>query len=281
MIDETSTSQRPGRSRRPLAAALTAVAVGALAFTVAVAGGLSGPAPGAAVPSAAPAEPAGVPSVEQGGSVVDAGWLVPLRRGATTTPAFRGGNGRGRTLGDITITKVDGARLSLETGDGWTRTIDATGATITRGGTTIVVGALAVGDTIVLRQARRADGTFTVTAIRVILPKVAGTVTGVAASSLTLAARDGTKVTVKLTSSTTYRVAGVKEAQLADVKVDMWIVAAGLRNDDGSLTASTVRAAAAGNHRSWGDWKPNGGRNGGSNRATPAPAGTQRPSSNG
>ena len=354
MIDETSASQRPGRSRRPLAAALAAVAVGALAFTVAVAGGLSGPAPGAAVPSAAPAEPAGVPSVEQGGSVVDAGWLAPSRRGATTTPAF-GGNGRGRTLGDITITKVDGARLSLETEDGWTRTIDATGVTITRGGTTIVVGALAVGDTIVLRQARRADGTFTVTAIRVILPKLAGTVTGVAASSLTLTTRDGTKVTVKLTSSTTYRlgkntvdksavkvgmqavatgtkaadgtltatsvtvkasqlagtvaavsgttititardgstvtaktttsttyrVAGVKDASLVDVKVDMWIVVAGLRNDDGSITASTVRAAAAGKHKGWGDWKPNGGRDDGSDQASPAPAGAGLPLANG
>jgi len=281
MIDETSTAPRPRRPRWPLAAALTAVAAVALVATLAVAGGLPGSAPGAAAPSAAPVGPAGVPSVEQGGSVVDVGWVTPARRGATTALALGGRAGRGLKAGGIAITKIDGARLSLVTEDGWTRTIDATGATITCDGATIVVGDLAVGDEIMLRQERQADGTFKVTAIRVILPKVAGTVTAITDSSLTLAARDGTKVTVKVTSSTTYRVAGVKDAALEDVKVEMWIVAGGLRNDDGSFTASAVRAAPAGKHKGWGDWKPNRGRNGGPNGATPAPDGAQPPSSNG
>ena len=335
-------------------------------------------------------------------------------------------------MGAITITKVDGTKLSLETADGWTRTIDAAGVEITRGGATIAVGDLAVGDEIVLRQKRQADGSFKVTAITVILPKVAGLVSDVAASgftlttrdgtkvavkltssttyrlgkekadksvvvdgmqavatgtkaadgsltataisvspskasgtvtdatssSLTLAAKDGaktvvrltssttyrlgkdevaksavkvgmqaaasgtkaadgtltatsvtvqasrvagtvtatsgstitltamdgTKVTVKVTSSTTYRVAGVKDATLADVKADMVIVAVGLRNADGSFSASAVTAAKigkAGGWRGWGDWKPFRGNGGGSNDASPAPAGSQKPTSEG
>jgi hypothetical protein len=335
-------------------------------------------------------------------------------------------------MGAITITKIDGTKLSLETADGWTRTIDATGAEITRGGATIAVGDLAVGDEIVLRQKRQADGSYKVTAITVILPKVAGLVSDVASSSLTittrdgakvtvkltsattyrlgkkkadksvvvdgmqavatgtkaadgtltatsivvspstatgtvsevtsagmtltardgtkttgkvtsaptyrngrhqahrpaiksgmqaaasgtraadgtltatsitvqasrvtgtvsatsgstitLAAMDGTKVTVKVTSSTTYRVAGVKDATLADVKVDMVIVAVGLRNADGSFSATTVNAATAGKGgwRGWGDWKSFGrGHADDPNKASPAPAGSQKPSSEG
>jgi len=350
MTDETSIAPRSRRLRWPIAAALMAIAAGALGFTIAVVAGLPAPAPGAAAPGTA--APAAAAPAEQGGSIVDVGWVAPASQGRAKAPALGGGPGRGSRVGGITITKIDGAKLSLVTADGWTRTIDATGATITRDGATIAVGDLAVGDQIVLRQQRQADGTFKVTAIRVILPKVAGTVTAVAASSLTLAAhdgtettveltasttyrlgkaaadksavkvgmqavvtgtkaadgtltatsvtvkasrvagtvaatsgstitvtaRDGSKIAVKVTTSTTYRVAGVEKAALADVKVDMWIVAEGVRNDDGSLSASTVAAAAAGKHRGWGDWKPN---RGGTDKASPAPAATQQPSSNG
>jgi Domain of unknown function (DUF5666) len=359
MMDETSIAPRSRRPRWPIAAALIAIAAGALGFTIAVVAGLPGsapaaPIPGAAAPAAAPADaaPAAAAPAEQGGAIVDVGWVAPAGRDNAKAPALGGGPGYGSRLGAITITKIDGAKLSLVTADGWTRTIDATGATITRDGATIAVGDLAVGDEIVLRQQRQADGTFKITAIRVILPKVAGTVSAVAASSLTLAARDGTKTTVKLTASTTYRlgkaaadasvvkvgmqavvtgtkasdgtltatsvtvkastvagtvaatsgstititardgskvavkvtsattyrVAGVEKAALTDVKVGMWIVVQGLRNDDGSFTASTVAAAAAGKHKGWGDWKPD---RGGPDKASPAPAATQQPSSNG
>ena len=268
-----------------------------------------------------------------------------------TAAESAGASARAQKLGGITITKIDGAKLSLVTVDGWTRTIDSTGATIKRDGATIKVGDLAVGDEIVLRQKREADGTFTVTAIRVVLPKVAGLVTDVGSSSLTLAPpdgakvvvkvtssttyrvgkdkveksavtvgmqavatgtkaadgtltatsitarasslagtvaavsgttitvtqRDGTKVTLKVTSTTTYRVLGVKDAKLGDVKVDMRIVATGLRNADGSFTAAAVGAGVGGKHKGWGGWKWPGGKP----DKNPAPAGTQKPPSDG
>ena len=238
MTEETTTSPPPRRSRWPIAAALAAVAGVALVATLAVAGGLPASDPDPASPPEAAATPAGAPSVDQG-RIVDVGWVAPTGRAVPNAPANGSNPGRASKLGQITITKIDGTKLSLETDDGWTRTIDATGATITRDGTTITVGDLAVGDEIVMRQKREADGSYTITAIRVILPKVAGTVTSVASSSLTLATRDGTKVNVKLTSSTTYRL-GKDAATKSVVVVGMRAVATGTRAADGTLTATSI-----------------------------------------
>ena len=70
-----------------------------------------------------------------------------------------GGFGFGRGgfgFGGITITAISGSNLSLETEDGWTRTIAVTSdTTITRAGTTIAFDDLKVGDQIVFRQDRQ------------------------------------------------------------------------------------------------------------------------------
>ena len=72
---------------------------------------------------------------------------------------------------DITITAINGSDLSLKTDDGWTRTISVTSTTtITKGGATITVADLAVGDQIAFAQDRSTGGTYTVTAIKIILP---------------------------------------------------------------------------------------------------------------
>ena len=62
--------------------------------------------------------------------------------------AFGGfGGGIARGLGGVTITAIDGSKLSLKTADGWTRTITVTtDTTITKGGQAIKVGDLDVGD---------------------------------------------------------------------------------------------------------------------------------------
>ena len=63
---------------------------------------------------------------------------------------------------------------------------------ITRAGTTIAVGDLKVGDEIVFRQNRQDDGTYTITEIRLVLPTVAGQVTKVDGSTITVQRLDGT-----------------------------------------------------------------------------------------
>ena len=71
----------------------------------------------------------------------------------------------------ISITGIDGSKLSLRTSDGWTRTIDSSGATITKSGRTIALADLKVGDQISFREARQSDGSYKVTAIQVLPAK--------------------------------------------------------------------------------------------------------------
>jgi hypothetical protein len=168
-----------------------------------------------------------------------------LKGGGFGPFAFGGpGVGIGRGRGGVEITAIDGSNVSLKTVDGWTRTIEVTSSTpITKGGDTIALSDLAVGDTIRFRQKRNDDGTFTVTRIEVVLPSVAGIVTAKASSTITLRQSDGSSVTVHVNGSTQFRVQGVTgTAKLLDVAVGMGLIANGEKNADGSLNASRVLA---------------------------------------
>jgi hypothetical protein len=156
----------------------------------------------------------------------------------------RHGRFGGSGFGAITITAIDGSNISLETEDGWTRTITITSATtITKEGEAIDADELAVGDQIRFRQTRATDGTFSITAINVVLPKVAGTVTAVTADTITITTRDGTSRTITTTGSTTYRLGGA-DGTRADVVVGSTIVAAGTEGSGDAFTATTVAVKA-------------------------------------
>jgi hypothetical protein len=161
--------------------------------------------------------------------------------------------------GGVEITAIDGSSLSLRTEDGWTRTIEVTSSTqITKGGDTIAIDDLAVGDHVAFAQKRNDDGTFTITRIAVVLPHVAGTVTGTTDSTITIEQRGGTSVTVHVDASTRFKVEGVDgAAKLSDVKAGMRIVASGEQRSDGSLDAATVLAGTGKLHpdRPWKGWK--------------------------
>lgn len=161
-------------------------------------------------------------------------------------PAFGGGPGFGRGgfgFGGITISAISGSSISLETADGWTRTIAVdSGTTYSESGDTIALSDLAVGDQIRFEQTLEDDGTFTIDTMAVIPPHAGGTVTAISGSTISVEQRDGTEATIKVSSSTTYTVSG-DEATLADVEVGMFLVAEGTENSDGSLTATEVRAA--------------------------------------
>jgi hypothetical protein len=172
-----------------------------------------------------------------------------------TNPGPAGMPGPGRHLGgigdfggfgrpglhDISITAIDGSNVSLATDDGWTRTITVTSSTtITKGGATITVGDLAVGDTIRFAQTKASDGTYSITAIRVVLPQLGGRVTAIDGNTLTVTKRDGTTATIHVSGTTTYKVQGVANPTLSDIKVGAFVVAEGTLRSDGSLDASTI-----------------------------------------
>ena len=145
----------------------------------------------------------------------------------------------------VSITAINGSQLSLKTDDGWTRTIDAAGATVTeQGGTAITLADLKVGDQIAFRQTRNADGTYTVTQIVRIPPQASGTVKSVDANSATLTLPDGTTKTIGLTSSTTYTLNG-NAATAADLKVGTRVHATGTVDANGNFTATKVAIAPA------------------------------------
>jgi hypothetical protein len=157
-------------------------------------------------------------------------------------PGFRGGH---LGLGGITITAISGNNISLETADGWTRTIKVdSGTTYSKSGAAIALGDLKVGDEIGFRQTHETSGTWTIDSIVVVLPHAGGEVTKVSGSTITVTQRDGTSATITVNAQTTYNVNGAT-AKLADVKVGMFLVAEGTKNDDGSITATQVRAGDA------------------------------------
>jgi len=154
------------------------------------------------------------------------------------------GYGTKAGFGGITITAISGSSISLETKDGWTRTITVdSGTTYSKSGASISLSDLAVGDQVRFDQTLESDGTYSIDSIAVVLPKVGGTVTAISGSTITVEQPDGTPATVKVTAGTTYQVAGTSGKALGDVTVGMLLVAEGTRNSDGSLTATAVRAA--------------------------------------
>jgi uncharacterized protein DUF5666 len=151
-----------------------------------------------------------------------------------------GGFGVGR--GGVTITAIDGTKVSLKTADGWTRTITVTAeTTITKGGQAIKIGGLDVGDAIAFRQKRNDDGTYRIVAIVVPTPKAAGEVTAVTASSLTIKGRGDKTRTITLNGSTAYQLGKAKGAK-SDVKVGSRVVVEGTVSGE-TFTALTVHVA--------------------------------------
>ena len=215
-----------------------AIAIGALAIAF-VAGGSGSSANDAAPAGVTDGSPARVAPI---GAV--SGWTSPDGASDVRPGHLRGGGMRNGIGNAITITAIDGNKLALETENGWTRTIDAAGATVTKDGATVALSTLKVGDQIVFRETRNDDGTYTTTAIVVVQPHVAGTVASVSGSTVTVTGRDGTTSKVVLTSSTTYELGGeaaTKDAVVAGAR----IVARGTLATDGTLTASSVEVAPA------------------------------------
>ena len=149
-------------------------------------------------------------------------------------------------FGAITITSIAGSDLALKTDDGWTRTITVTSTTtITKGGATIAVGDLAIGDEIRFAEEKATDGSYTITAVAVIMPRAGGEVTAIDGQTLTVTQRDGTTATIHVDAETTYQVDGAAGA-LSDIKVGSFIVAEGTLRPDGSLDAADVHSGNVG-----------------------------------
>jgi hypothetical protein len=190
------------------------------------------------------------PSPSAGGTSTapstDNGWTAP--NGSGPGMFGRGGmfgdhGGRAGVSGAITITAISGSNVSLKTADGWTRTIAVTDSTtITKGGQTIGVSDLKVGDTVVFRQTRQSDGSYTIDSITVVVPTIDGTVKDVTSSGFTVTTRDGLTWTVTVSSSTVYHL-GSSDAtgSKSDVTAGAEVVVQGTQGTGNTIAATSVR----------------------------------------
>jgi hypothetical protein len=155
-----------------------------------------------------------------------------------TLPNQGGFGGRGSFLGAISITAIDGAKVSLQSATGWSRIVDTTGLPITRAGVTITVADLSVGEKVTIDQTRNTDGTYAVKGIAVALDSAGGAVTKVDAASITVSRGNSTS-TITTDSSTVYRRDGQTIGR-SDIAVGAQIVATGTTAADGTLAAAAI-----------------------------------------
>jgi len=230
----------PGAARAGVLAGAGVVAV----LGAAVAVGAASPAP--ATDSSAAARAAGIDTgstttMSEAALGNTAAWEAPA--GVTGVAGALGDFRGGGRFGSIEITAINGWSLSLQTANGWTRTIAVdSDVEITKGGETVAFGDLEVGDEIRLRETRNDDGTFTIEAIVVVVPSVAGSVTAVDADSITIQGRNGLTQEITTTGSTTYRL-GTESTTRAEVTAGDRIHAFGETGANNAFTATSVIVA--------------------------------------
>jgi hypothetical protein len=226
----------------------TAVRVGMVVGAVALAVVGVVAAMGASPSPATGADPSAAPAASPNPAASTAPGTTDPQHGMRGWGGFgMQGPGRDGSVGpggfrDITITAINGSDISLKTDDGWTRTMTVGSTTkITKGGAAITVDDLAVGDEIRFAQERASDGTYSVTAIVVVLPTIVGQVTAIDGNTLTVTQPGGTSATIHVDADTTYRIDGAT-GSLSGVKVGSLLVAEGTQRADGSLDAAAIRS---------------------------------------
>ncbi len=146
------------------------------------------------------------------------------------------------------ITAIDGDALTVQTEQRGATTVQITGRTRFRakGDPNFTLADLKVGDVIAAQG--RFTGDKTLEARRVILvpadlaDTARGKVTAIDGGTITIEDKDGSAIEVVTSEDTKFRVKGVEDATLADVKVDMLLGAAGRFDASGSLIAGQVLA---------------------------------------
>ncbi len=235
----TLENPQPVRGPRPVRGAIVLAATVAVVVTAAVATGASPSTQPTANPQATTSPdstptPGSTPSTGKNPGDVDGrpGWDGPLGLGRGFRGAFIGGPG------SVTIDSIDGSKLHLKTDDGWTRTIDTSGVTITRARKTVTAADLSAGDSVLIDEQRNSDGTFTVTALQVLLPHVDGVIGSISSDTFMVKQPDGTTKTVSVDSTTTYTL-GKSAGTRSDLKSGMRVDVEGATTGD-TFTASAV-----------------------------------------
>ena len=140
------------------------------------------------------------------------------------------------------MTAVTADSITVTGRDGTSRTITTRSSTTYRVGTADANRSDVVVGSTILATGAGTGNDFTATTVTIKAPRVAGTVTAVSASTITIQKRDGSSLTINVGADTTIAVAGADAAKIGDVTVGMRLMAAGGPNADGSFDATAVVA---------------------------------------
>lgn len=146
----------------------------------------------------------------------------------------------------VEVTGVDGTSVTLETDDGWTRTVDTANVAVTLDSDTLAASDLEPGDRVQVIQVRNANDTYTITGLALVLPEVTGTATAVAETGFTVTEPDGTETPVVVTDETRWPAAGLPGSPGAptpglDALQDGDLVhVRGTLGEDGTMTATEI-----------------------------------------
>lgn len=251
MTEQTSFQERLGRRRVEIFR--IAVLVAAFVALVVSAAVTVGASPTATDGSAAQS-PAASPGTAHGGGRGGffGGFRLPAPfagPGGGPGPSIGGGRFGGPGgllgLGGVTITKVDGSSISLKTDDGWTRTITVGSDTqITKGTEKAALSDLSVGDQIRFTEKKESDGSYSITRVAIIVPRVDGTVSATNGSGFTLKQGDGSTKSVTVSDSTKYMLGGSTGSK-SDVTVGSRVDVQGTPGSGDSFAASVVTVQPA------------------------------------
>jgi hypothetical protein len=185
------------------------------------------------------------PFVTEGPVMVSGGTLVvggePGLPGVVTVAA--------EPVRTVEVTAVDGTNLTLQTDDGWTRTVDTTAVAITLDADTLAASDLKAGDRVQVIQVRNANDTYTITGLALVLPEVTGTARAVTETGFTITEPDGTQTPVVVTDETRWPAAGmhgmpgmggVPASGLEALRDGDLVHVRGTLADDGTMTATQV-----------------------------------------
>jgi len=140
----------------------------------------------------------------------------------------------------LRVKSVNGTTISATTWGGRPVTVTVSGSTLYReDDMSATLSDVHAGSMILVRGSRVGTDTIAATWVMIVLPHLAGVVTAVNGSTLTVTGFDGVSHTITVNGQTRYERAG-QPATLADVKVGTAIVAEGTENPDGSLSAVAV-----------------------------------------
>ncbi len=156
-------------------------------------------------------------------TVTDLAVVVPTIRGQASAVTSSGFKVTTRDGSVWTVTVNGSTKYAYGQGDGSLADV--------KDGTTVVVSGTTTG-----------DNAITALSVRVAPDRAVGTVTAKTADSITIKKRDGSSLTVHVDADTTFRVAGIANAKLSDITVDMAIGVTGRARADGSIDADAVVA---------------------------------------